>query len=161
MHVAFRNHVPDPQHSLARFDDAAAPRMHAGGDRTCWRRPGTRRDGKMPSRSPEGPERGCILHPIDTILLRRGSIRHRRYRCCRGGPSGRLGEGLVLRTHRRPLSLFRSLRSHARPMLLTPTSDAAARLVALWASAYSITAGGAKGQLDRARRVERTTAALS
>jgi nicotinamidase-related amidase len=32
MHVAFRGHVPDPQRSLARFDDTA-PRIHALGER--------------------------------------------------------------------------------------------------------------------------------
>jgi nicotinamidase-related amidase len=33
MHVAFRSHVPDPHRSLAQFDDTAAPRIHALGDR--------------------------------------------------------------------------------------------------------------------------------
>jgi hypothetical protein len=33
MHLAFRGHAPDPQRSLARFDDAAAPRIHDLGER--------------------------------------------------------------------------------------------------------------------------------
>jgi nicotinamidase-related amidase len=41
MHLAFRSHIPDPQRSLARFDDAAAPRIHDLGDRgPAWSHPG-------------------------------------------------------------------------------------------------------------------------